>query len=33
MGEFSRGDEIEVDVAADGADRLDFRVLTPTPQA
>jgi ATP-dependent Clp protease ATP-binding subunit ClpC len=32
MGEFSRGDEIEVDVAADGADRLDFRVLTPTPQ-
>ena len=33
MGEFSRGDEIEVDVAPDGADRLDFRVLTPTPQA
>ncbi|HEY9228154.1 MAG TPA: ATP-dependent Clp protease ATP-binding subunit [Gemmatimonadaceae bacterium] len=32
MGEFSRGDEIEVDVAADGAQRLDFRVLTPTPQ-
>jgi len=32
MGEFSRGDEIEVDVAADGGDRLDFRVLTPTPQ-
>src|SRR5499425_1103743 len=32
MGEFSRGDEIEVDVAPDGADRLDFRVLTPTPQ-
>jgi ATP-dependent Clp protease ATP-binding subunit ClpC len=33
MGEFSRGDEIEVDVAPDGADRLEFRVLTPTPQA
>ena len=33
MGEFSRGDEIEVDAAADGADRLEFRVLTPTPQA
>src|SRR6188768_3322375 len=32
LGEFSRGDEIEVDVAADGGDRLDFRVLTPTPQ-
>jgi ATP-dependent Clp protease ATP-binding subunit ClpC len=32
MGEFSRGDEIEVDVAPDGADRLEFRVLTPTPQ-
>src|SRR6188472_2526961 len=32
MGEFSRADEIEVDVAADGGDRLDFRVLTPTPQ-
>ena len=28
IGEFSRGDEIEVDVAADGAERLDFRVLT-----
>ena len=27
MGDFSRGDEIEVDVAADG-ERLDFRVLT-----
>jgi len=24
--------EYEVDVAPDGADRLDFRVLTPTPQ-
>ena len=32
MGDFSRGDEIEVDVAPDG-DRLDFRVLTSTTQA
>jgi ATP-dependent Clp protease ATP-binding subunit ClpC len=32
MGEFSRGDELEVDVSADG-ERLDFRVLTTTPQA
>ena len=32
MGEFSRGDEIEVDVRADG-EQLDFRVLTSTPQA
>jgi ATP-dependent Clp protease ATP-binding subunit ClpC len=32
MGEFSRGDELEVDVSADG-ERLDFRVLTSTPQA
>jgi ATP-dependent Clp protease ATP-binding subunit ClpC len=31
MGEFSKGDEIEVDVSADG-ERLDFRVLTSTPQ-
>jgi len=30
MGDFARGDEIEVDVAADGAERLDFRVLTST---
>jgi ATP-dependent Clp protease ATP-binding subunit ClpC len=30
VGEFSRGDEIEVDVSADGA-KLDFRVLTATP--
>jgi ATP-dependent Clp protease ATP-binding subunit ClpC len=29
LGEFSRGDEIEVDVAQDGA-KLDFRVLTST---
>jgi ATP-dependent Clp protease ATP-binding subunit ClpC len=29
LGEFSRGDEIEVDVAADGA-KLEFRVLTST---
>src|SRR6201996_8351200 len=34
MGDFSKGDEIEVDVAPDGAERLDFRVLTSTtPQA
>jgi len=32
MAEFSRGDEIEVDVPPDGADRLDFRVMTPSPQ-
>ncbi|HJQ20174.1 MAG TPA: ATP-dependent Clp protease ATP-binding subunit [Gemmatimonadaceae bacterium] len=29
VGEFSRGDEIEVDVSQDG-NKLDFRVLTPT---
>jgi len=33
MGDFARGDEIEVDVAADGAERLDFRVLTSTTKA
>src|SRR5689334_4715819 len=33
MGEFSRGDELEVDAAADGAERLDFRVLTSTTKA
>jgi ATP-dependent Clp protease ATP-binding subunit ClpC len=32
MGEFSRGDELEVDAAADG-ERLDFRVLTGSTQA
>ncbi len=32
MGEFSRGDELEVDVAADG-EHLDFRVLTGSTQA
>ena len=32
MGEFSRADEIEVDVSPDG-EHLDFRVLTVTPQA
>src|SRR5512146_2246414 len=32
MGDFSRGEEIEVDVSPDG-ERLDFRVLTSTPQA
>jgi len=30
LGEFSRGDELEVDVSPDGA-KLDFRVLTATP--
>jgi ATP-dependent Clp protease ATP-binding subunit ClpC len=33
MGEFARGDELEVDVAADGTERLDFRVLTSTTKA
>jgi ATP-dependent Clp protease ATP-binding subunit ClpC len=34
MGEFSKGDEIEVDAAPDGAERLDFKVMTNTaPQA
>jgi len=32
MGDFTRGDEIEVDLAADG-DKLDFRVPTSTTQA
>jgi ATP-dependent Clp protease ATP-binding subunit ClpC len=32
LGEFAKGDEIEVDVAADGA-KLEFRVLTSTTQA
>jgi ATP-dependent Clp protease ATP-binding subunit ClpC len=32
MGDFSRADEIEVDLAADGT-QLDFRVPTSTPQA
>src|ERR671917_98442 len=32
QGEFSRGDEIEVDVAADGT-KLEFRVPTPVAQA
>jgi ATP-dependent Clp protease ATP-binding subunit ClpB len=32
MGDFGRGDEIEVDVAPDG-ERLAFRALTGTPQA
>lgn len=31
--EFSKGDEIEVDVSAIEKDLLDFRVLSPTPQA
>jgi hypothetical protein len=32
MGDFGRGEEIEVDVAPDG-EKLVFRALTPTPQA
>ena len=32
LGEFSRGDEIEVDVAADGT-KLDFRVLSSASKA
>ena len=31
LAEFSRGDEIEVEVASNG-DKLDFRVLAPTPK-
>jgi ATP-dependent Clp protease ATP-binding subunit ClpC len=31
-GEFSKGDEIEIDVAPDGS-KLDFRVLSPSPNA
>jgi len=33
MGEFSRGDEIEVAVSATEKEKLEFRVLSPTPQA
>jgi ATP-dependent Clp protease ATP-binding subunit ClpC len=33
MGDFTRGDEIEVDTAADGTEHLDFRVLTSTTKA
>jgi ATP-dependent Clp protease ATP-binding subunit ClpC len=32
LGDFSKGDEIEVDLAADGA-KLEFRVLSPSPNA
>ena len=32
LGEFTRGDEIEVDAAADGS-KLDFRVLSSASQA
>jgi ATP-dependent Clp protease ATP-binding subunit ClpC len=32
MGEFAKGDDIEVDAHPDGQ-KLDFRVMTPTPQA
>jgi len=33
MGEFSRGDEIEVAVSATEKEKLEFRVLSPSPQA
>lgn len=33
MGEFSRGDEIEVAVSTTEKEKLEFRVLSPTPQA
>jgi ATP-dependent Clp protease ATP-binding subunit ClpC len=33
MGEFSKGDEIEVAVSATEKEKLEFRVLSPTPQA
>src|SRR5688500_1824514 len=32
LGEFAKGDEIEVDISADG-EKLDFRVLTSTTKA
>ena len=32
LGEFAKGDEIEVDRTADG-EKLEFRVLTSSPQA
>jgi ATP-dependent Clp protease ATP-binding subunit ClpC len=32
LGEFSKGDEIEIDVSPDGT-KLDFRVLSPSPNA
>ncbi len=32
-GEYSKGDEIEVDVSVTEKEKLDFRVLTPAPQA
>ena len=32
LGEFAKGDEVEVDLSPDGA-KLDFRVLTSSPQA
>ena len=31
--EFSKGDEIEVDVSTTEKDKLEFRVLSPSPQA
>jgi ATP-dependent Clp protease ATP-binding subunit ClpC len=33
LGEFARGDEIEVDLMAGEKEKLEFRVLAPTPQA
>jgi hypothetical protein len=33
MGEFSKGDEIEVAMSGTEKEKLEFRVLTPTPQA
>ncbi len=33
LGEFARGDEIEVDVMAGEKEKLEFRVMAPTPQA
>jgi ATP-dependent Clp protease ATP-binding subunit ClpC len=33
MGEFSRGDDIEVAVSTTEKEKLEFRVLSATPQA
>ena len=32
QGEFSKGDEVEIDVVPGEKDKLDFRVLSPSPQ-
>jgi ATP-dependent Clp protease ATP-binding subunit ClpC len=32
LGEFSKGDDIEVDVAPGEKEKLEFRVLSPSPQ-